>query len=640
MARITWQNVTAPNFSGAAESRRLGADLLGSGMENIGGAISALDSGLREKQNAAAMQQALQIQDTAGWDKMMAEGGIQALGISPDRASSDLMQFVTGRRDKLLSDEKAAYTDVRAREEDGRTNAARILGENANVLADKIAFEQLSAEDAQQAIIKATEGDVKLREAALAELAKQDPSTWAVLPGTAVPAEVGQITTGIAQTVAERNSELDFSLGGNDALRLMTEGAALSSAGGSAVEGLASKMTSAMQLEDGEEKTKTYAENMGSLVDGLNSLRAKFPHLSAEIVAAAMDRSLQSNGWIFTGDKAEVAYTDAEALLTSIDTPENRQGLRNESNQITQEKAQLAGIAQRVDYLSNRLAMATSRGTPASLAEAEEIKLELAAIFDGLAPMNPASQPAIEGLTIGQEVPGPATGSSDPAVAAIASAAGGVNTAGAMDPRVALSREIGGSLVDGFGRGVQNIGESIDTAAGSVAALGGLAAGGATSLAGGLASLVSPSAGEAVFNAADGMYAQAGRFADQGLLTQGRTSFDPRNANDPAPVPAQPAIQVDPQLLTSVSKDPVGSLRAVLAETSLSAQGMSQVESILTALETGTSLNGQDPLSRKDRERLEGRLNNVLDQLQADGEGGSTVQQLLGSRDKWLKFGN
>ena len=643
MARITWQNVTAPNFSGAAESRRLGADLLGSGMENIGGAISALDSGLRDKQNAAAMQQALQIQDPGAWDKMMAQGGIQALGISPDRASNELTQFVTNRKNTLLTDEKNAYDTVRIREEDARTDGARILGENANALADKIAFENLSPEEAQQAVIKATEGDVKLREATLAELANQDASTWAVLPGTAMSADVGKVTTGIKQTVAERNAELDFSLGGNDALRLMTEGAALSSAGGNAVESLATKMTNAMQLADGEEKTKAYSENMGSLADGLNSLKAKFPGLSSEIIAAAMDRSLQSNGWVFTGDKAEVAYTDAEALLTSIDTPENRQGLRNEGSRITQEKEQLAATAQRVDFLSNRLAIATSRGTPEALAEAEAIKLELSAIFEGMAPMNPAAQPAVGGLSVGTEVPGSGVAATaDPAVDALAAAAAAGG--GSADPRVDLSRTIGDNFASGLGTNARNVGEALDSAAGFAAGGIGAVAGGVTSLAGGLASLVSPSAGEATFKAADGLFAQAGRFADQGLLTQQRTTFDPRGANNLNTVQPVPEPIVEPKLLASVAKDPVGSLRAVLAGSSLSAQGMDQVDGILKALETGTSLNGKDPLSLKERERLEAQLNNALDQIQEDEarnpDGDKTVQKLLAVRDKWMKFGN
>lgn len=643
MARITWQSVTAPNFSGANDQARLAAELIGSAAQNIGGGLKALDSGLDDSLSAAAKQQAMQIQDPDAWNKMMATQGIAGLGISADRANADLTSFVEGRRDTLVNQERELYNTGRARAEDIRTDEARILAEQANVLANDVGFASLSADDAKKEIIKRTEGNVKLREAALTELAGTDASAWTVDPSLKLPENVTKTTQVIGNALTERQSELDLKVASNPGLRLWDKGKTLG-ANGNPVGDLAMQVVNQTQLVDGEEKDKVYAETMGSMQDTFNQLQMDYPDLSPELITAAMQERLQSNGWIWSDDKLEVDVKEVRKALDTVNTPEARQALYNERNAYEAEKGALGAAKMEMDRLTQRLGMALTKG---NTAEAAKIEAQLAAIQEGLAPAQAQGAMNDAEFSLGTSIPGAAPAatpvaaagaSPEQAAAAIAAAAG--TTA---DPRVQAGQNAGQALVQASQNIDYNVGEMADDVAG-------LGAGAIMKLGQGLgnaygyaASAVSPEAGARAFAAADAGGARADAMMDQGLITETRPTFDVNGSGIPEPTPPAPPL-TPKQASTTINaakKDPVTTAQAVLAEAGIDPSRMAQAEKFIAAIESGTSTwGGKLPAAEKEQmvKFLESIMEEASLEMEINGGGDPAVQTLLKTRKQWLKF--
>ena len=106
MAVLTWQNVNAPDLSGAAQ-------VIGQNGQNIGGAFNDLAAGLgafnqarTDRADAAAIQAASQITDSAAYTQALRDGSIlRNAGIDPNTISGRAAELLASRQKTLLGND-------------------------------------------------------------------------------------------------------------------------------------------------------------------------------------------------------------------------------------------------------------------------------------------------------------------------------------------------------------------------------------------------------------------------------------------------------------------------------------------------------------------------------------------------------
>ena len=106
MAVLTWQNVNAPDLSGAAQ-------VIGQNGQNIGSAFNDLAAGLgvfnqarQDRADAAAIQAASQITDSAAYTRALKEGSIlRNAGIDPNMISGRAAELLAARQGTLLNND-------------------------------------------------------------------------------------------------------------------------------------------------------------------------------------------------------------------------------------------------------------------------------------------------------------------------------------------------------------------------------------------------------------------------------------------------------------------------------------------------------------------------------------------------------
>ena len=106
MAVLTWQNVNAPDLSGASQ-------VIGQNGQNIGGAFNDLAAGLgafnqarQDRADAAAIQAASQITDSAAYTKALKDGSIlRNAGIDPNTISGRAAELLGARQGTLLNND-------------------------------------------------------------------------------------------------------------------------------------------------------------------------------------------------------------------------------------------------------------------------------------------------------------------------------------------------------------------------------------------------------------------------------------------------------------------------------------------------------------------------------------------------------
>ena len=81
--RLTWQNVAAPDFSGAVEAQRASALAFDSAMQRLGGAVETFDNNRKDRADAAVMRNALQYQNADELQAAIASGALMQ-GVNPD----------------------------------------------------------------------------------------------------------------------------------------------------------------------------------------------------------------------------------------------------------------------------------------------------------------------------------------------------------------------------------------------------------------------------------------------------------------------------------------------------------------------------------------------------------------------------
>ncbi len=160
--RLTWQNVAAPDFSGAVAAQRASALAFDSAMERLGGAVETFDNNRKDRADAALMRNALQYQNADELQAAIASGALMQ-GVNPDHVRVEALLKAQGQagnllkldqeRQKLATDkqsfdfnaqsaplilqqaqhnlDKGEYTFGRTQESDARSDEERLANEGA-----------------------------------------------------------------------------------------------------------------------------------------------------------------------------------------------------------------------------------------------------------------------------------------------------------------------------------------------------------------------------------------------------------------------------------------------------------------------------------------------------------------------------
>ena len=103
--RLTWQNVAAPDFSGAVEAQRASALAFDSAMQRLGGAVETFDNNRKDRADAAVMRNALQYQNADELQAAIASGALMQ-GVNPDHVRVGALLKAQAQAGQLMALEK------------------------------------------------------------------------------------------------------------------------------------------------------------------------------------------------------------------------------------------------------------------------------------------------------------------------------------------------------------------------------------------------------------------------------------------------------------------------------------------------------------------------------------------------------
>lgn len=118
--RLTWQNVAAPDFSGAVEAQRASAQAFDNAMARLGGAVQTFDNNRKDRADAAVLRNAMQYQNADELQAAIASGALMN-GVNPDHVRVDALLKAQQQAGQLMALDKdrqqlafnAAYNPLR-----------------------------------------------------------------------------------------------------------------------------------------------------------------------------------------------------------------------------------------------------------------------------------------------------------------------------------------------------------------------------------------------------------------------------------------------------------------------------------------------------------------------------------------------
>lgn len=100
--RLTWQNVTAPDFSAAASTQHYATEALDKALGRISGAISAFDNNRKDAADAAVLRNAMQYQNADELQRAIASGQLMN-GVNPDHVRVDALLKAQAQAGNLMA---------------------------------------------------------------------------------------------------------------------------------------------------------------------------------------------------------------------------------------------------------------------------------------------------------------------------------------------------------------------------------------------------------------------------------------------------------------------------------------------------------------------------------------------------------
>ena len=103
--RLTWQNVAAPDFSGAVEAQRASALAFDNAMQRLGGAVQTFDNNRKDRADATVLRNAMQYQNADELQAAIASGALMQ-GVNPDHVRVDALLKARQQAGQLLALDK------------------------------------------------------------------------------------------------------------------------------------------------------------------------------------------------------------------------------------------------------------------------------------------------------------------------------------------------------------------------------------------------------------------------------------------------------------------------------------------------------------------------------------------------------
>ena len=103
--RLTWQNVAAPDFSGAVEAQRASAQAFDNAMARLGGAVQTFDNNRKDRADAAVLRNAMQYQNAEELQAAIASGALMN-GVNPDHVRVDALLKAQQQAGQLMALDK------------------------------------------------------------------------------------------------------------------------------------------------------------------------------------------------------------------------------------------------------------------------------------------------------------------------------------------------------------------------------------------------------------------------------------------------------------------------------------------------------------------------------------------------------
>lgn len=152
--RLTWQNVAAPDFSGAVEAQRASALAFDSAMQRLGGAVQTFDNNRKDRADAAVLRNALQYQNADELQAAIASGALMQ-GVNPDHVRVDALlkaQAQAGQLMGLEKDRQQLATSKQAYDFNAQYNPLRLekYGLENTQLGNEITYTQGERERAEK----------------------------------------------------------------------------------------------------------------------------------------------------------------------------------------------------------------------------------------------------------------------------------------------------------------------------------------------------------------------------------------------------------------------------------------------------------------------------------------------------------
>ena len=167
--RLTWQNVTAPDFSAAASTQRYATEALDKALGRVSGAISAFDNNRKDAADAAVLRNAMQYQNADELQRAIASGQLMN-GVNPDHVRVDALLKAQAQAGNLMALDRDRQAIAASKQtfdfneqrnpqllEGGRLDnktAEQTLNHNAALNPHKVALAQTQADTAAHNLSK------------------------------------------------------------------------------------------------------------------------------------------------------------------------------------------------------------------------------------------------------------------------------------------------------------------------------------------------------------------------------------------------------------------------------------------------------------------------------------------------------
>ena len=386
MSRITWQNVAAPDARTALAGVGQAGELFASAASQFGGTMKDVAGRQRRDASKEALDAALGFGDAASWDTAMQTQGIGALGIRPDQATGELMDFVMGRGKDLRTEEaaalaaersaatnafntnKAQYDFDRTRLEDQRADATLEESEAAKAArlealgqAQSIADQTFSKEEATRQITESVE-DPTQQKLLLDALEQVPGNQWTVdenFTGTALLNEQFGL---VGDSLSALDSGLTLEQSTNPGLSFYAASVKAADGFENPMLGMIDRLNSRIDPNE-EDSEGMIARSSGQLAGVYENITKEYPNLPASMIATAIENNLQNTGLGWLGDNGlKPAMGGIRAMLDAVNTPEQIAQLEQERVGIERRIGENREVRESFDNVVQKFELASSRG--------------------------------------------------------------------------------------------------------------------------------------------------------------------------------------------------------------------------------------------------------------------------------------